>query len=516
MDDQLFTETEMFNFQCLLARMSNNGRYRLEKNPESDPVIFPRAAQHLGTASTNNNMGFQNLQGIARYHLPAATVTSQEPVKDQRIYDKIYHKYKNVNGENIKVFECPICQKECTHQYTLNRHLNTHLTERNYCCSTCGKAFRQMSTLTQHKAIHSSKRPHVCEVCHKTFNRVSTLISHKKTHTGIKPHQCHLCPKAFHQKGNLRNHIFTHTGERPYKCDICNKGFNQKSNLTCHKSQAHQDQNHLLPQYNCEICDASFSKRSEMRSHEQLEHDTAGPQDLNGAVRVDPIKTDAMRAALAAGRTPFALLRPLSGVPVLVRVHPDGDKQMLLPATAEDLKRFGTISTTAKTVGQDSSSAKGRIVGIWVPVVATVIQTSNDKNAALTVQSPGQAGDILGARGGEMTDPNVNSYVYIASMLENIEDLTDGNFPNLSQLNFNPALFDNYDIESLSMDNMKSGNVAQDIEVVENEMPDCKVESSAKDNSYGGELNLAAFNCSEFIDAKLLEGGEDYSILPFN
>lgn len=63
---------------------------------------------------------------------------------------------------------------------------------------------------------------------------------------------------------------------------------------------------------------------------------------------MDPIKTDAMKMAMISGDTPFALLRPLSGIPVLVRVIPAGDKQMLVPATAEDLKKYGQISIRPK------------------------------------------------------------------------------------------------------------------------------------------------------------------------
>lgn len=47
----------------------------------------------------------------------------------------------------------------------------------------------------------------------------------------------------------------------------------------------------------------------------------------NGVV-VEPIKTEAMQHALSINQTPFALLRPLNGIPVLVRVLPAGDKQV--------------------------------------------------------------------------------------------------------------------------------------------------------------------------------------------
>lgn len=47
----------------------------------------------------------------------------------------------------------------------------------------------------------------------------------------------------------------------------------------------------------------------------------------NGVI-VDPINTAAMQHALLTNQTPFALLRPINGIPVLVRVLPAGDKQV--------------------------------------------------------------------------------------------------------------------------------------------------------------------------------------------
>ncbi|XP_060535228.1 zinc finger protein 852-like isoform X2 [Cylas formicarius] len=304
------------------------------------------------------------------------------------------------NGKPSKVFECGICGKQFGHQYTLMRHLPTHTDERKFHCLTCGKSFRQMCTLSQHRAIHSSARPYVCEICHKNFNRVSTLISHRKTHTGQKPHRCHLCNKSFHQKGkkglrhlfrahinhilrnsgNLRNHIFTHTNERPYKCDVCSKGFNQMSNLMCHKFKVHHQDN-VIPKYECKVCGEEFSKRINLRHHEQRQHGltplpSSGSSAFNQShtIFVDPIQTEAMRRALESNRTPFALLRPLSGIPVLVRVLPAGDKQMLVPATEEDLEEYGQISVTPKVEADQEDQGTGTVVQIKLPVVATVIQ----------------------------------------------------------------------------------------------------------------------------------------------
>ncbi|CAG4976123.1 unnamed protein product [Colias eurytheme] len=310
-------------------------------------------------------------------------------------------KYIKRHGRTIKLWECGICSREFQHQYTLMRHLPTHTDERNYHCDECSKSFRQLSTLSQHRAIHSAERPYACEVCNKTFNRVSTLISHRKTHSDEKPYKCHMCPKGFHQKGNLRNHLFTHTNERPYRCNICNKGFNQQSNLVCHKNKAHPDENGdtiSIDKIWCQNYRQKPTKTKPPKSRPPSEHcevsSSVGPyippeslkswdqsdSAWSNGVIVDPIKTYHMGVAMATRQTPFALLQSDSGLPVLVKVVDTklpGGKQMLVPATAEDLRVGGKIvmkedEFDSKDVDVETLPAAGA-VQIRVPVVATVV-----------------------------------------------------------------------------------------------------------------------------------------------
>lgn len=56
-----------------------------------------------------------------------------------------------------------------------------------------------------------------------------------------------------------------------------------------------------------------------------------------------------MQLALATNQPPFALLRPLVGIPVLVRVLPVKEKKhMLVPATSEDFKKYSQIVVAPK------------------------------------------------------------------------------------------------------------------------------------------------------------------------
>lgn len=139
----------------------------------------------------------------------------------------------------------------------------------------------------------------------------------------------------------------------------------------------------------------------------QLPHDKPAPtaeEKYTNGVLVEPIKTEAMKMAIQTKQTPFALLRPLNGIPVLVRVLSAGDKQMLVPATADDLRKHGQITihsgagdgnvqTSSIPLGSEdlaSATGPGSTVQIKIPVVATVVQRcSGDGTMSMSVQSPG-------------------------------------------------------------------------------------------------------------------------------
>lgn len=404
-------------YTCEKAVLGMKNAYIKEEIPNKDIL------NHL---TESGNPMSTTIDGNSNIFTEIANIPIEHNIKKETHYIK----YSFKEGKYVKVWECGLCGKEFGHQYTLLRHLPTHTDERKYQCTVCGKAFRQMSTLCQHKAIHSVARPYTCEICQKSFNRVSTLMSHKKTHSGHKPHKCVFCHKAFHQKGNLRNHVFTHTNARPYKCEVCNKGFNQMSNLMCHKIKAHAGVE--KPRYKCTLCSKEFSKRISFRNHELFEHQktsgsetlvssaTSSSSELNSSrdrpntaaiakvkyddgIIVDPINTDAMRIALQTNQTPFVLLKPLNGVPVIVRVVEIEDKHLLVPVTWDELCRQSQIAIiqTPNALNESMNSAttnnmnSGFKLQVKIPIVATVKELGNfEDSLCMSVHNPGPNNDM--------------------------------------------------------------------------------------------------------------------------
>ncbi|NWY43918.1 ZN783 protein, partial [Sylvia atricapilla] len=50
--------------------------------------------------------------------------------------------------------KCPYCKKFLSCSVSLQRHLQTHVRERPYCCSSCNKCFTRSNHLVRHKKIH--------------------------------------------------------------------------------------------------------------------------------------------------------------------------------------------------------------------------------------------------------------------------------------------------------------------------------------------------------------------------
>ena len=82
---------------------------------------------------------------------------------------------------------------------------------------------------------------------------------------------------------------------------------------------------------------------------------------------IDAIQTTQMKEARSKNQTPFALLKPAKGTPVLVKVLPMvGGKNLLVPANAEDLKQGGQLDEVQHDAAAAAAADKARAVQIKV------------------------------------------------------------------------------------------------------------------------------------------------------
>ncbi|XP_045113199.1 zinc finger and SCAN domain-containing protein 2-like isoform X4 [Portunus trituberculatus] len=131
-----------------------------------------------------------------------------------------------VNGSNLK-------ETSQGNTETQQNATNTTGQENIYQCPYCPLQLLE-SYYKDHVESHNTEKPFCCEFCLFRTSQKASLKAHLRTHTGEKPYSCHLCPLSFSVKCNLKTHIRTHTGEKPFVCPHCPYRCAHKSDLNKH------------------------------------------------------------------------------------------------------------------------------------------------------------------------------------------------------------------------------------------------------------------------------------------
>lgn len=95
-------------------------------------------------------------------------------------------------AQNIKIFECTICDYKTNKKYNLTRHMVT-------------KHAAEKVVENAEKVVENAENK--CDKCSKIFSRKSHLKVHLETCKGVKdPLKCEFCNKIFSNKSNRYNH----------------------------------------------------------------------------------------------------------------------------------------------------------------------------------------------------------------------------------------------------------------------------------------------------------------------
>ena len=113
-----------------------------------------------------------------------------------------------------------------------------------FLCDRCDKRFFSSQHLIQHKrSIHTTQLEKLrfrCAKCNCGFKHQYNLNAHMKTHMSDKFYECTICGRSFIRRSNLRSHFFTHAKRVLFGCRICDKIFSRKRNLDRHYKLVHR------------------------------------------------------------------------------------------------------------------------------------------------------------------------------------------------------------------------------------------------------------------------------------
>ena len=150
--------------------------------------------------------------------------------------------------DEIYMFTCSYCQKECKYERNVVTHIMTVHFERDTCrCKLCGAKFTRRDNLKRHLGEQ-----------HDLINIGLSLDREE-----IKEFSCSVCGK-FGRKNNLIQHEQIHRSDRTkFECDLCDATFLYKTDVDKHKRRRHEDQPDLI----CSVCERKFKDISYLSEH---------------------------------------------------------------------------------------------------------------------------------------------------------------------------------------------------------------------------------------------------------
>ena len=177
------------------------------------------------------------------------------------------------------VHQCKFCEKVCTSESSLTKHINNVHQERQniFRCCKCGRKYNVFTMYIEHLGTHP-KNEYRCHECGKQFKDAHLLSLHSPTHLI----QCPFCSRTFKDMKALKGHVNnTHSqalAEENKKCSYCDAAFEMVHELQEH-SKIHR-------YFSCEICFAGFVSDVILIKHKIHDH-PKGPVPSSSGV-TDP------------------------------------------------------------------------------------------------------------------------------------------------------------------------------------------------------------------------------------
>ena len=178
-----------------------------------------------------------NLHGPKKSELPFKCHVCPSTFRLQAWLDKHIAQKHQSSGSSLQA-DCDLCQSSLHSSVSCPLHADAG-TE-SFTCHQCNKVFAKETSLKAHMKQHQEPQ-FSCDVCHKKFTYKCNMQRHRDTHSTEKPFYCDICSKHFCSKFLLASHKRMHNQDLLFKCDICGKGLTRKDYLKNHLKKMHPE-----------------------------------------------------------------------------------------------------------------------------------------------------------------------------------------------------------------------------------------------------------------------------------
>jgi hypothetical protein len=249
------------NFKCELCSKTFKKKFNYTRHVIIHKNEFPYRCNHCDKKFKDESNSKKHLQHCKMKLLVTNVV--ELPTSDKISSTK-------TNLKNSK-FKCDMCEKEFYKKYNLTRHKNIHKLN-DFKNNSCQYDYENSE--------NNDVRYYECKICNKKFNELKQLnLHHKSYHIECEEIECSICKQRFNIKYDYLVHeLACKNGEKSenkmntksYKCNICKKTFTKIYNLNRHLATRHQNKlksDCLIKKHVCEYCSKSFYELNKLKSH---------------------------------------------------------------------------------------------------------------------------------------------------------------------------------------------------------------------------------------------------------